>query len=605
MSNRASFFSVVATLLLLAPANAVGKEKAGGPAADPCRIEVLNNLVSELMDAGKRGLLGQPNIAFVNPRQGWCFFALAGDAAMTLDKESRPLAAAKGSGTVEAMRYLPAGRHALRLAGQATKLMVRAIPALVFNCFPAPSTIAPFGAPSWQSLQKTVLANCNTIEGYASSAQEMAEWRGQGKQWVVCSLVPGRNGVPLADAYDYWRKSPGYGHPLMSGLQVDEFLPGISAEAQKNALQGIARLAADPAFRSRQWIPFVAGLAGWPNSPHWPAPMDPFGKRVIQATLKAGWPFSIEFYLPEQPTEADNLAQLRKYMVGEGQHYEQALPGCLRRAIFTPMYSSIPSCMTNTCPTANFRIHLDMQMEILANEPVYAGLYGVQFYRSPYADPDTLRCSARLLRHYCIEGRKGRCFHDPYELKHLLNPDFDEGTAHWQLRPAAAGSISTGKMLCYNALQGRWPRYQPYGRAFLIMKRSASKPNAFSQEITHLEPGRLYSLKMITADHQDLVRGTSRKAAHAISIALEGVEPLTGPQNAFSNCPYHSWANEAGFTEAKPLWMNYHWRVFRAKAATARLVVSDWKSATQSGGPVGQELMFSFLELQPYFGEAE
>ena len=109
------------------------------------------------------------------------------------------------------------------------------------------------------------------------------------------------------------------------------------------------------------------------------------------------------------------------------------------------MYSSIPNCMTNTCPTANFRIHLDMQMEILANEPVYAGLYGVQLYRSPYADPDMLRCSAPLLRHYCIEGRKDRCFHDPYELKHLLNPDFEEGTAHWELQPAAPGSISTGK----------------------------------------------------------------------------------------------------------------------------------------------------------------
>ncbi len=199
--------------------------------------------------------------------------------------------------------------------------------------------------------------------------------------------------------------------------------------------------------------------------------------------------------------------------MSEGRYYEQAVPGCLRKAIFTPMYSSIPSCMTNTCPTANFSIHLDMQMEILANEPVYAGLYGVQFYRSPYADPDTLRCSARLLRHYCIEGRKDRCFHDPYELKHLLNPDFDEGTAHWELRPAEPGSISTGKKLGYNALQGRWPGYQPYGRAFLVMKRSPTKPNAFSQEITHLEPGRLYSLKMITADHQDLERGTSRSAS--------------------------------------------------------------------------------------------
>ena len=188
-------------------------------------------------------------------------------------------------------------------------------------------------------------------------------------------------------------------------------------------------------------------------------------------------------------------------------------------------------------------------MEILANEPVYAGLYGIQFYRSPYADPETLRCSARLLRHYCIEGRKDRCFHDPYELKHLLNPDFEEGTAHWQLRPAEAGSISTGKMLSYNALQGRWPRYQPYGRAFLIMKRSPTGPNAFSQEITHIEPGRLYSLKMITADYQDLSGAHRGAQSHAISIALEGVEPQTGPQQAFTNCPFHSWATEAGFTE--------------------------------------------------------
>jgi hypothetical protein len=594
MSNRASFVFVVAALLLLAPASAVGKEKAGGPAVDPCRIEVLNNLVSELMDADKRGLLGQSDIAFVNPRQGWCFFALAGDAAITLDKESRSLAVAKGSRAVEAMRYLPAGRHTLKLAGRAEKLVVRAIPALVFNCFPSPWQIPAFGAPSWRWLQKTVLANCNTIEGNDRCAKEMAEWCGEGKQWVIWSGVPGRNGVPLEDGYAYWRKSPGYSHPLMSGLQVDEFLPGFPRAVEKNALDGLARLAADPAFRGRQWIPFVSSMATGPS-----------GARLIKAVLQAGWPFSIECYLPEQPTEAAERRYLQRHLVREGYFYDLAVPGCLKRAIFTPMYSSIPSCLTNTCPTANFRIHLDMQMEILANAPVYAGLYGVQFYRSPYADPDTLRCSARLLRHYCIEGRRDRCFHEPYELKHLLNPDFEEGTAHWELWPAEPGSISTGKHSGYNTLQGRWPISQPYGRAFLVMKRSPTRPNAFSQEITHLKPGRLYSLKMITADYQDLKRGTSRRAAHAISIRLEGVEPLTGPQESFSNCPFHSWAEEAGFTEAKPLWMNYHWRVFRAKGATARLSVSDWKSPAQPGGPAGQQLMFNFLELQPYLSEAE
>jgi hypothetical protein len=109
---------------------------------------------------------------------------------------------------------------------------------------------------------------------------------------------------------------------------------------------------------------------------------------------------------------------------------------------------------------------------------------------------------------------------------------------------------------------------------------------------------------MITADHHDLQHGTSHRALHAISIRLEDVELHAGPQEAFS-CPFHSGENEAGFTEAKPLWMNYHWLVFRAKGATARLSVSDWKSPTQPGGPAGQQLMFNFLELQPYLGEVE
>ena len=42
------------------------------------------------------------------------------------------------------------------------------------------------------------------------------------------------------------------------------------------------------------------------------------------------------------------------------------------------------------------------------------------------------------------------------------------------------------------------------------------------------------------------------------------------------------------------------WRVFRAKQATARLTVTDRKNATTPAGPIGQELMFNFIEIQPY-----
>jgi hypothetical protein len=51
--------------------------------------------------------------------------------------------------------------------------------------------------------------------------------------------------------------------------------------------------------------------------------------------------------------------------------------------------------------------------------------------------------------------------------------------------------------------------------------------------------------------------------------------------------------------------MNYHWRVFRAEGETAELTVSDWASPDDPGGLPGQELIFNFIEIQPYFAPKE
>ncbi|MDP7743193.1 MAG: hypothetical protein QGF67_17275 [Lentisphaeria bacterium] len=47
--------------------------------------------------------------------------------------------------------------------------------------------------------------------------------------------------------------------------------------------------------------------------------------------------------------------------------------------------------------------------------------------------------------------------------------------------------------------------------------------------------------------------------------------------------------------------MNSHWRVFRAKGKTATLTVSDWASADEPGGPIGQEIMYNYVVVEPYF----
>jgi hypothetical protein len=54
------------------------------------------------------------------------------------------------------------------------------------------------------------------------------------------------------------------------------------------------------------------------------------------------------------------------------------------------------------------------------------------------------------------------------------------------------------------------------------------------------------------------------------------------------------------FEGKKPPWMNVHRLVFRALGTTAKLTISDWTDATTPGGPIGQEILYNFVEVQPY-----
>jgi len=48
-----------------------------------------------------------------------------------------------------------------------------------------------------------------------------------------------------------------------------------------------------------------------------------------------------------------------------------------------------------------------------------------------------------------------------------------------------------------------------------------------------------------------------------------------------------------------PVWITYHWFVFRAKTPTAKITISDW-SPDGNVATFGQQQTFNFLELQPY-----
>ena len=120
----------------------------------------------------------------------------------------------------------------------------------------------------------------------------------------------------------------------------------------------------------------------------------------------------------------------------------------------------------------------------------------------------------------------------------------------------------------------------------MITRRSEKAPNVFSQEIKHLEPGRLYSFRKFSADRNDL----SKRKSHAIQITFDNAELV--PDKCFTH---------VAAVRRPNTYVNWHVRMFRATGETAKLRVSDWASDNDPGGPIGQELMYNFVKVQPYW----
>ena len=134
-------------------------------------------------------------------------------------------------------------------------------------------------------------------------------------------------------------------------------------------------------------------------------------------------------------------------------------------------------------------------------------------------------------------------------------------------------------------------------------KRSSGKPNVVSQEIRHLVPGKMYSVRMITGDYQEVTGGKAVSEKHAVSLSVSGAE-LAADRCFDCVAPRSVGTDSYEFRSNMPrVLLNYHYRLFRATGRNARLTLSDWADANSPGGPIGQELMYNSVEVQPYFEE--
>ena len=575
----------------------------------------LNNLVIELLDVPAHRRKSVQDISFTNPRHGWVYVSVklpAGDhdkPVLSIDPvpegEDGTLYGIEKDGTLEFMRQLPAGTYQLRVNGEGvsgrSSIVVRAIPELIYtglgyDCGTRADKSSPwlesYGPYDWEFLENIDLTeNVNVIlergKPRPENARPLQQWRKQGKKVLTASftswLTTKYQPLTAEDVYREWTTSewPNYGFEADGyyGTLMSEFGNYVpTAEEFPAFTEAVKRLSQESKFKNRVFYPFTySSMVETERT-----------KDFLKAVLEADYRWAEERYLQELPTEKaarDYLdVALKQYLM----KCQNVFPGCQKQLIMNLGFISIPKLNLDINPHVDYKVFLDLQMNLVANDPVFLGIYGMAWYHSAYADEEMVRWSAKLNRHYCIEGKKSRLTTDPYILAHIKNADFDEGLAGWEVEPAEAGSIVAGQAQEYGKLQGRY-KSTGEGNHFLLTRRSAKAPNRVSQQVRNLTPGRLYSIRMLVSDYADLSQRKGVEKISDVSIVIDGVEVL--PEKTFREVVT---SDPGGDT----LYMTYQRMVFRAKSETAKLVISDWQ--TRPVGPIGQELAINFIQIQPY-----
>ncbi len=551
--------------------------------------KVLNNLVVELVRQAA------DHATFENPRDGWVLVRAEAQDAIRISIDDSD--AVDGP---EAFRHLPAGQHTVRVTGgtggtggDVQSLVVRSIPELMSVGYPSPS-LAGYGHYAWDFLEKHVNPHITTHVASIDKIDKkiLEQWHARGKRWMLEQNLPHlvhRNQPVTGDvAFDWWTKNAGFEHPLASGLVADEFSEG-DHPAYHGYIDATRRIDADPRFADRTIFMWLAS-----RTMH---SVDALSKRFVNALFQTRFKVAYEAYLSEKATMETAQHYIHNKLARQHRLWRENYPATAARMVHVVGYLSAPPETANVNPNVDYKVFQDLQFHHLANHPDCFGLYGVMMYKARYAEEEALRWSARLFRHYCIEGNTGllsQRYGYKYRLEHIRNGDFDDGLEHWNAQPAEPESIGTRHMTGAGRMQGRM--VAAAGNNFLWMRQSDKGATRVTQTIRDLKPGALYSLKLMAIDWQDWQAGVSKGKKLPLNIEIEGGEIV--PQRTFMY-PNHSFIRSGPFArpDSGVAYHNHHVIVFRATAAEGKLNISD------TSGTDGRELAFNFVELQPHYWE--
>lgn len=583
------------------------------PSWEKCgnKVKIRNNFVSKLLEATPDDLAKNNTFTFVNPREGWVYFEVTPkqdklkEFVFTLNSSQIiTLEPGAPAGKLQSMQLLEKGKYNFQTTAQNTnkvikRLSVRSMPEIILT------ERGPVMRSRYPEEIKILLNEVNvTLENFQRHAQQdklktedissqldwLKKWRNSGRRSITHCKAPGYDGtgstgVNIEQSYDFWSTSAGLVY--LDGMIIDEFGYGTK-ESYLYWIDAVKRIKANPANADKNFYGFCTG-ADWAKAR---------AANNFQFTIRdLGYYFAPEIYLSEQSTKVTAKKFLHNRIRQEMAEWLLEIPNSMDNVIINLGCCSKHSFNMNTWPNVDYRVFYDMQLNILANDPLFFNLRGITAWVMRYADPENLRWMAKLYRHYCIEGKRNLLSEEyglTYELDHIKNADFEHDLSNWNTQES--GKIKTDNINGYGSARDFWKT--KHGNSFCIMEKSQDAPNTISQIIRNLEPGKLYSIKLVSSDYGDLVANKPEKKKHGIYISVENAEIL----NELSiQEVYRGSTSLPPYMPKKRPWFNWHFKVFKANDTTAKLMISDWTDSNKSGETTEQAVMFNFVEVQPYF----
>ena len=539
----------------------------------------LNNLVMELLAAD---YMAGGTQAFTMPRDGWAFLSVTGGDGTSVRLDGRTVIEASAPQR-ETFRRLAAGRHDVVVAGSTGgRLVVRAVPEILNYCPCAGSPVPDNPSYGWNFAERHVLRASTVQNGGFIPADKVPLLHARGGEWLANMLSRGlKDGQDLAMRLAAHK---GMVDPLYDGVTCDE----QAFDRPRHLELYTAGLKAFNATYAGDRTVHTWTIGHTPPLHHG---IDEEYMAAVATASQGRGRMLLEHYCRTQPDEAAARTYLDGFI---GDMYRRCRawypPITASAGIILGGFTQLPVISLRLHPEVDYKYYLDMQLNMLANDPLYKDLPCTGVWGSYYADEEMHRWIFRLLRHYCVEGRTdmlSKAYGLTYRPGHLRNGDFRGSLDPW----VVSGDVRTDEIKGLGRKgEGRWKGAKGIGDTFAAMRRNDGPPAVLRQKAEGLTPGRLYCLEAVAFDAKDARAGKVRPGKIPLSVKL------SAEAEAY---PGLSWVHvDRRRKPKKGVRINLHHVVFVARGTSVEV------SLDNADARPGDETGVNFVSLNPYYGES-